>query len=942
MKKRLKNPFKALLSSDKYKELKSQYGYLGICFALPALIMLLIYTITGHSAITDGSVLVLDLNAQYVYFYEALRDFVWGDGSLLYSFSRSLGGEFMGIYAYYIASPLSYIVALFPESLMLEAILLIMLIKVGLSGLSFGFYLHKHTEDPNKFNIIIFSALYALTAYAVVYQNNLMWIDALIWLPMLTYGIERLIKQNRYKLFIISLTVMMISHYYIGYMLCYYVFFCFFFTYFKDSDRSLINPRGEKKHFLKSLCRIGASSAVCIGMSAFMISAAYYSLQFGKSEFTNPDWSLTARFDLLDLLPKLLPGSYDTVMHEGLPLLYCGVLTLFMLPIYFMAKRVRSREKIFYAGFILLYLLIMMINPTDLIMHGFQEPNCLNYRYSFIVSFLMLYIAYKGFCELREHSPKVILGTGAALMFVVILLQKFEFSNFVLKDTEVYKYGYVLHKLPLFQVILLSILVIFAVGAALCYYVKSHRQQVVSIALLAVVSVELLANGAVLIASLGYNVGFSSRSSYTDYFSELRPIVNTVLEKDKGFYRMEKTTHRCTNDNMALGIKGLSNSTSTLNAKVIATLSYLGYYADAHWTQYRGGTMLTDSLFGIKYVVSNQRNDYDRESLALNELMDKHYSLYAEDPLYLAYQNPYALSIAYGVDPAVKDLDFTVKYNYKENDGGLKNPLEVQNLLLNSMLGATEAPVEYFSPIKINQVDNISKNVGSVGGGMEYSVSADSSDPEDLLVFTFTAEKTGPLYMYIPSGYERDFKIYIDGRHHADSLDYNRIMYLGYYDAGENVEISMQLTEGNLYFFKQTDYFYTLDVNALTSALSQLAKTNYKIDDSSSDSHLTGTISTSKDGQMILTTIPYDAGWTIKVDGKAVDTYATVGDTFLAFDIESAGEHTLEMSYMPKLYVIGGAISLISLAGFIGFCIFDHKRKKKNAASAALSTGGSL
>ena len=93
---------------------------------------------------------------------------------------------------------------------------------------------------------------------------------------------------------------------------------------------------------------------------------------------------------------------------------------------------------------------------------------------------------------------------------------------------------------------------------------------------------------------------------------------------------------------------------------------------------------------------------------------------------------------------------------------------------------------------------------------------------------------------------------------------------------------------------------------------------------------------------MILTTIPYDAGWTVKVDGKAVETYATVGETFMAFDIESAGEHTLEMSYMPKIYVVGGIISLVSLAGFIGFCILDHRRKKKKAASAALSTGGSL
>lgn len=938
MPKKIKNPLKSLFQSDKFRALKAEYGYLALCFAVPAAIMLLIYLAMGHHPIADGSVLVLDLNAQYVYFYEALRDFVWGDGSLLYSFSRSLGGEFVGIYAYYVASPLSYIVAIFPKSMMLEALLTIMVVKTGLCGLSFGFYLHKHSSKINKFTVIIFSAMYALSAYAVVYQNNIMWIDALFWLPILTYGIERLIKRGRFKLFVISLAAMMMSHYYIGYMLCWYVLFCFFFTYFKDSDRTLINPLGEKKHFIKSLLRIGIFSALAIGIAAFMIGGAYYSLQFGKTTFTEPDWAIEARFDFLDLLPKFLPGAYDTVMHEGLPLLYCGVLTLFMMPIYFMAKKVTSREKVFYASFILLYILLMMINPTDLIMHGFQAPNCLNYRYSFIISFLMLYIAYKGFCELREHSPKVILGTGAALIFTIFILQKFEYPNFTLQDGEYFEYGYVLHKLPLFQVILLSILVIFVIGAVLCYYIKAKKTQLVSAVLLGAVCLELFGNGIVLIASLGCDVGYSSYSSYVDYFKNLRPIVDTVKESDKGFYRMEKTTHRCTNDNMALGIKGLSNSTSTLNSKVIAMLGYLGYYADSHWTQYVGGTILADSLFGIKYVVSNTENEYNKESLALNELMDKYYTLYAEDEYYYAYQNPYALSIAYGVDSAIKDLEFYNEFDYTTTSGGVKNPFEVQNLLLNKMFGVTEMPIYYFDPIEINRSENISSPVGSVGGGMEYSISADPEDPVD---FTFAVKKTGPLYMYIPSGYERNFTVYMNGEHYVDSGDYNRIIYLGYYTAGQEVTVSLKLDEGNLYFFKNTNYFYTLDVEAFADAISKLAETNYIIDESSSDSHITGTISTSKEDQMILTTIPYDAGWIVKVDGKTVETYATLGETLMAFDIDLSGNHTLEMTYMPKIYVISGIISVISLAAFVGFSVFEYKRrKKKSAQNNTLSTKG--
>ena len=80
-----------------------------LCFGIPVVIMYLIYLMMEIHPFGNGSVLVLDLNAQYVYFYEALRDFVWEDNSLLYSFSRQLGGEFMGIYAYYLACTRSVI-----------------------------------------------------------------------------------------------------------------------------------------------------------------------------------------------------------------------------------------------------------------------------------------------------------------------------------------------------------------------------------------------------------------------------------------------------------------------------------------------------------------------------------------------------------------------------------------------------------------------------------------------------------------------------------------------------------------------------------------------------------------------------------------------------------------------------------------------------------------
>ena len=409
----------------------NEYGYLGFAFLIPVLLMFLLYIAMELHPFGDGSVLVLDLNAQYAFFYEALRAWVWGDGSLLYSFGRSLGGEFMGIYAYYIASPFSYIVALFPRDRMLEALLTIFLLKAGCCGATFGFYLHKTAPKKNKLSIVSISIMYAMCSYCVVQQHNSMWIDAVIWLPLLTYGIEELIKKAHFRLFVVALAVTMMSNFYIGYMVCIYTLVYFFYYYFKTNVDHINNPYHEKNHFLRSFVRIGFYSVIALGIATVIWLSAYYALSFGKDEFSDPNWGFRTKFSLIELLTKLLPGSFDTVRPEGLPFIYCGVLVLFLVPIYFLAKKISFREKLFSLGAIAFFVASFSLNPVDLVWHGFQNPNWLNYRYSFMLCFFLLVLAYKGFGHLRTVGEKFILGISAFIILFVTVCDKLEFASYI-------------------------------------------------------------------------------------------------------------------------------------------------------------------------------------------------------------------------------------------------------------------------------------------------------------------------------------------------------------------------------------------------------------------------------------------------------------------------------------------------------------------------------
>ena len=108
-------------------------AYLWSFFA-PFIGMFVIYSCLTVWPLGKNSVLVLDLNAQYVYYFEQLRRIICDGDSLLYTFRRALGGEFMGMFAYYLSSPFSLLVALFPKENITEALYFILLLKTGFCG----------------------------------------------------------------------------------------------------------------------------------------------------------------------------------------------------------------------------------------------------------------------------------------------------------------------------------------------------------------------------------------------------------------------------------------------------------------------------------------------------------------------------------------------------------------------------------------------------------------------------------------------------------------------------------------------------------------------------------------------------------------------------------------------------------------------------------------
>ena len=110
------------------------------------------------------------------------------------------------------------------------------------------------------------------------------------------------------------------------------------------------------------------------------------------------------------------------------------------------------------------------------------------------------------------------------------------------------------------------------------------------------------------------------------------------------------------------------------------------------------------------------------------------------------------------------------------------------------------------------------------------------------------------------------------------------------------------------------------------------------INEGFTEDNLEGTITTNKAKQTILTTLPYDEGWHIYVDGKEVECRETLG-ALIAFDIKGAGEHTLRMTYRSSAFTIGLAVTIAGILLFAAVCIVEFilKRKKHNLKLSASS-----
>ncbi len=878
-------------AADRLRNIRSSLynnGYLFAAFFIPALLMFGCYAVFQIQPFGERSVLALDLNAQYVYYYDYMYDVIHNGESLFYSWSRNLSGEFFGIIGYYLASPFNIIVWLFPREMITDGLMCMILAKLASCGCITALYLHKG-RGTEKGTAIMFSLMYALCAYSVVQTVNPMWLDGVMVLPLVCWGVESAVKHNRFRLLTGSLIYAFVSNFYIGFMIAIFTVLYYIAEFFACADYKAGVKKNAARFFAKGAL-VGASGITAALCSSFMLVPVYHSLQNGKFDFTVPDYSLTGNFVIQDMLRKLFVNSYDTVRMEGMPFIFCGSLTLVLIGVYFFCRKIPAARRLSTAGLLAVLTLCMYIKPVDMLWHGGQVPNWLPYRYSFMLSLVMITAAAVMFEKLGRVRTRAVAISALVFIGTIILIEGGDTFIETLGESGREVFDSVTVALP-------AIIFVTAAAVAAAWVCKQKKRGEIGTAaviiLTAVIGGEMSFNTSNTLNKMHEDIVFSTKESYVDVIVPLREKVAEIKRQDDGFYRIEKKFYRTVNDPIATGMYGLSHSSSTLNAAAIDMLGCFGFTSNGHYTRFSGYTPLTADIFGVKYILDAP---YGRDEIK-------------GDPSKITVEeNPDALPIMYLSSSEVKGLELD-KYT----------PFANQTALLSALTGTdcsgiyTDIPAGEPIAIGCTQGNFADGHIGFTDAGEDASVS-----------YNITTPKDGEVYMYIPTDYEREVYVYVNGEY-KDVLfesDNHNIKLLGSFSAGESINVKLALNRSDLYY-KQPQ-FAVFDENAEKEAIAALGAMNAEtVVERVSSTAIDVEVNADAD-RTLFTTVPYEKGWEVRIDGEKAECVPVLNGSLMAFDI-SAGRHRIELRFTPAGYPAALIATLAGIALFIAMIVIYRK-----------------
>jgi len=860
-------------------------------FIAPMAIMFVVWAIDGFFPFGTKSLMAVDFNAQYIGLYAYFKHlFLNGDwSSFFYSFSKSIGGGMLGIWGFNLLSPFNFLFLLFSEENFQWVVPIVIALRYGAMGLTMAHFLVKRYDGlKNKAYLVpIVATIYALNGFNVSYQMNPIFYDGMVMLPLVLIGVEQVLDNKSPKGYIGMLALSLFVQFYMGYMTC--IFVVIYALFYIIRSENLRN----KKVILTRLGKLAAASILAVGIVSAVLLPILISLVSTKGGLQSSlkfEWKL--QINPFEILAKLFLGAFDNTSWPAgpnLPNIYVASFGLLGTLYYFISSKISKWSKIA-ASFVLVVFLISCAHEfTSKLWHMGQNPAGFFYRFSWIIAFFLVYLAYLSLREVEKFTKREasFLLISGAVIFSIVQLQQHSF-------------------LTVWQ--RLATILIFVVLLVVLFYPKvKHSWMIIA----ALTVVELTANAALVQSRVGYTDAYK----YHDAVLQLKDAINPIRPDHSDFYRINKSFNLSKNDPFMVDYPGLSIFSSNLENSTRDLFDRLGNNG-INATTYYQGTPLQDALFSVKYLVTPKpvlKEDYpDTSKLYVFGNMVTRKDITTKEPVYEAtrtktFETDLILPIAYGVN------DATVNVKLENHQ-----PIQNQNKIVQAM-GATSD--YYLAILGANELKLDNMEVVDSSKPETYK-RIDSSKP-GTITYHLIPQSAEDYWVAIPQKLSHTDKnkvrILLNGKNYEfqDKFQQTQFIQIAHNSAGQPVDLTIEIDSDNEY-----------DLSGLRLARSNGVLVNRIIQERQLQgiklSHwdnrsIKGTVNITDDSSWMMTSIPFEKGWTVKVDGKVVET-AKVWDSLLAYKI-TPGEHTVEMSYLPDGFVLGFIISTASIALY-GFAIY--------------------
>ena len=966
-----------------WQKLKEKYpkGVLYVSSALlPMTIMLVVWFFMGSYPFGNKSLMTIVFDQQYISFYGLLKNAILsGDlSSLSYSFTKSIGGDMIGVLGYYLMSPFNIIYVLLPLNYIGLSVFLTIWLRYGAFGLSFAHLLIKRYKgaESKRWMVPLFATAYALSGMLVSYQMNVIFYDAMFMLPLVILYLEQLLdgKAAYPYAFVLGLTVFL--QFYMGYMISLFVIL---YAFYYLSPRLSIEGtwKAKLKHYLQPLWDVFLYSILGVAVASILFVPVFFNLIESKGQAGGAmTFSMAFQINPLDILSKLTIGGFDAqsgwAAGPNLPNIYIGALGFIGFILYFSSRKI-VKERKWAAGAVTFIFFTSFVNEfVSKIWHMGQNPAGFFFRFSWLFSFFMLLLAYQALKETFKISRRGKLVSVVVLVLSAIYLYTKDFTYLPKKQPEALTLFINGH----FIEFVILVVAITAAGFYL-YWERSTKSQKEKERVLAIaagsvaVLVLLLQTGylftrvvltlliylavltllrprmirlAVILLStltvfeLGYNAylsqvtfSYANVDKFVDGTLSVKRVTDKIQENaDQPFYRIATTFAYSRTTPSLIGYPGLSTFSSNLERSTMNHFAYMGDQAGDEATEYENGTPLTDALYGIRYYmdikdIDQKEKDSHPEKMYFYRFasrfdMNRYFSekVY-EDDRYLVYKNPNSFPIAFGVNELVTNLQLDFNHAVKN-----------QNNILNSMEGIQkdqENYVDYFKPLAFSAIETenlVAEDVNKEKGTAVYK--REDSSMEAIVRYHITPQTDLTYYFFAPDSLnsEIDYSILLNGQwfSHSKKNMQRQLWQIADNSAGEETVLEFRFRSDKVDLSHVG--LYRLDVDQIQKVLEKRKAQGLQVE-KFSNTHIIGSVDITDDSQFMMTSIPYSAGWKVKVDGKEVPT-SKAWNSLLSFPITS-GQHKVEFVFSQKGTLLGLILSLISVT----ILYIDRKSYQKKA-----------